>query len=111
MDTGYKPPSGFWGWAKEYEKSAMAGAAHWMGYAGGTDHITNGPEAFVAGEAGRERVTVTPLGRRGGGMQVIVNQHFHGPVVGGRQGMRELSDIVKRDVMSGVQRAMVGQHA
>lgn len=88
--------------------NAHAGAA----WASGTDHITNGPEVFVAGERGRERVQVTPLGKRGGGGMVLhLHQTFNGPVVGGRQGMRELSDIVKRDVMAGVQRAMVGQNA
>jgi hypothetical protein len=30
-------------------------------YAAGTDHITRGPELFLAGEAGPERVQVTPL--------------------------------------------------
>lgn len=52
---------------------------------------------------GRGRQTAPPA--------VHVNLHFHGPVVGGKAGMRELSDIVKRDIMAGVSRSLVGQNA
>jgi hypothetical protein len=55
-------------------------------YALGTDHITRGPEFFLAGEAGPERVTVTPLahgtGGMGGGRGGDVHIHFEGPVYG-----------------------------
>lgn len=48
-----------------------------MGHAKGTDHITNGPELFVAGEGGaRERVRVGPAGSDFGGGGPIVTQVY-----------------------------------
>ena len=49
--------------------------------------------------------------KKGGGGGASIHLHFHGPVVGGRQGLRELSDVVSREVMSGVRRGLVGQNA
>lgn len=47
------------------------------GHAKGTDHITNGPELFVAGEGGvDERVRVGPAGSDFGGGGPIVTQVF-----------------------------------
>lgn len=48
-------------------------------FARGGDFIVDKPTAFVAGEAGAERVTVQPLGRNGGGA-------FGGPATGGGGG-------------------------
>lgn len=50
----------------EYPGSRSATPGHGM-YASGTDHITKGPEWFLAGEAGPERVQVTPLAALFGG--------------------------------------------
>ena len=44
----------------------------------GGSFITNGPTPFLAGEAGREMVNVTPLGKEGqggGGPPIIVNNY------------------------------------
>jgi hypothetical protein len=44
-------------------------------FAGGGDFVVNGPTMFGAGEAGPERVQVTPLGRGNGGGGVHINMH------------------------------------
>ena len=121
----YQSPQGVLGWAGTIPQAqgnvlgwkSPAGAlgkiisALFPGFAAGGDFITRGATPFVAGEAGAERVTITPLTRgRGGGGATHVHLHFHGPVVGGRAGLRELSDIVSSQVMGGVSRHMVGQN-
>lgn len=51
-------------------------------YAEGTDHITRGPELFLAGEAGPERVQVTPLAKGLGRMPAWDSPAGHGhPIV------------------------------
>jgi phage-related minor tail protein len=86
-----------WQWANNAVAAArnmpvVGGVLQAVGFAKGTDHITNGPEVFVAGEAGRERVTVQPL-RGGGGAPPAGGAHGHdivldGRVVGGLLGRR-----------------------
>jgi hypothetical protein len=44
-------------------------------FAGGGDFVVNGPTMFGAGEAGPERVQVTPLGRGSGGGGVHISMH------------------------------------
>lgn len=67
-------------------------------HASGTDHITRGPELFLAGEAGPERVTVTPLaqgiGRRDGGGD---HDHNVNVFLDGKQ----LTAAVSRQIMRG----------
>ncbi len=69
-----------------YDAPPMPPSANYRGpYASGTDHITQGPELFLAGEAGAERVTVTPLAggignRGGGGSGLTVNVNINGDV-------------------------------
>lgn len=89
-----------WTWANNAASAAsnavnqipgVAGLRSIMGFQHGTDHITKGPEVFVAGEAGPERVTVTPL--RGSGNAAAAGGHGHdvvldGRVVGGLLGRR-----------------------
>ena len=61
-------------------------------FAGGGDFITNGPTPIMTGEAGRERVTVTPLGKgRGDGLTIHNHIHLDGVIVGGRNNMMELA--------------------
>jgi len=72
-------------------------------YAAGGDFITRGATPFIAGEAGAERVTITPLGKSGvsrGGSQV----HIHiGTVMGTDRMAAEkfatmVSDVLQRRV-------------
>lgn len=73
----------FGGSAGEFESQYqrwLGGATNW--YATGTDRIVTSPTMFGAGEAGPERVTISPLsgaGRHGMGSGTAVN--FSGPVV------------------------------
>lgn len=48
------------------------GMAGW--FAGGGDFVTSGPTVVGVGEAGPERVTITPLGRGGGGVQIRMDR-------------------------------------
>jgi hypothetical protein len=56
----------------------------WLPFAKGGDFITNGPTPILAGEAGRERVTITPLGKSGGGSPVYLTipVYMQGAVIG-----------------------------
>ena len=40
-----------------------------------------------------------------------IHVHFHGTVVGGRQGMNELSNHVANTIMQGTRRHLAGQNA
>jgi hypothetical protein len=72
------------------------------GYANGGDFITHGPQVIQVGEGGvQEHVTVTPVGK---GRGAVVNLNFHGPVYGGRSGIRELTE----HVMDGIGEAVAG---
>lgn len=64
-------------------------------FANGGDFMTNGPVVFGAGEAGPERVTITPLNgsRSAGGSGMTMELHFHGPIMGGRAGVREFMKL------------------
>ena len=82
--------------------------------AGGFVPRTPGGTILRVGEGRYDEVIaqVLPKGRgqgsRGG---VTIVQHLHfGTVVGGKAGLRELSQIVQKDAMHGVRRAMVGQN-
>ncbi len=83
--------------------------------AGGFVGRVKGGTVLRVGEGKYDEVVaqVLPKGgnRSGGGGDVVVHLHFHGPVVGGKAGMRELSNIVKGDIMRGVRGSMVGQNA
>ncbi len=90
---------------------------------GGTVRARPGGTVVLAAEAGEDEDFVPKSKRQayargvlGGGSQgrgnVTIEQHLHfGTVVGGRAGLRELSQIVQKDAMHGVRRAMVGQNA
>lgn len=80
---------------------------------GGYIPRTPGGTLLRVGEGRHDEIVAQVLPGRGARSSTVpvVNLHFHGPVVGGKAGMREFSDIVKRDVMAGAQRAMVGQNA
>lgn len=52
----------------EWHDPLAPGSHPGQAHASGTDHITRGPELFLAGEAGPERVTVTPLAGGTAGM-------------------------------------------
>jgi len=83
------------------------------GFASGGDFIARGAQQIVVGDnpAG-ERVTVTPLGRKGAGVtELHVHNHFHGPVVGGKAGLRELTDIMNRSLGPQVDRLQRGRFA
>ena len=73
--------------------------------AGGSDFITDRPQLLFVGEAGRERVTVSPLGNKkapidpslqGGGD--TINFHFSGDLSGISQ--RSLTAMVRRAMAS-----------
>lgn len=79
--SSYKAPQGIGGWAK----AALGGMwdssyGHIVKkHAAGADFITSGTTPMIVGEAGPERVTVTPLGKGHGGGDV----HVHiGQVIG-----------------------------
>lgn len=52
-----------------------------LGYASGGSRVVDSPTVFMAGEAGKERVTVEPLGRLRKGGRGDVNLHISGPAV------------------------------
>lgn len=61
------------------------------GHSAGTDHITNGPELFVAGEGGaRERVRVGPAGSDFGGGDVIAKVYLDGRQIATAMGQRNM---------------------
>ena len=85
----------------------MSRTPHWYAKGG----IFTQPSIIGVGEAGTE--AVVPLNRAkdfgfGGGSQVVVQLHFHGPVIGGQRAADELAALVhealkkrKRDVFGG----------
>lgn len=77
--------------------------------AGGYVPARPGGTQVTLGEGG-EGEHVIPDSRMGG-RAIVVHVNFHGAVVGGKAGLRELSGMVQRDVMSGVRRGLVGQNA
>jgi len=83
----------------------------WVRAAAGVDFITQGTTPIIAGEAGPERVKITPLGRKGAGVTPAIHLHFHGPVVGGKAGLRELTDIMNRSLGPQVDRLQRGRFA
>jgi len=91
----------------------MWGGLQGKKYGAGGDFIARGAQQIVVGDnpAG-ERVTVTPLGRKGAGVtELHVHNHFHGPVVGGKAGLRELTDIMSRSLGPQVDRLQRGRFA
>lgn len=57
----------------------VKGGGNYEGFAEGGDFVVNRPTVFLAGEAGPERVTVTPEGETGfGGATISVVQNFYG---------------------------------
>lgn len=102
----YQSPQGIGGWLVAALQGAY-GPSWWEksplqmlpGFSSGGDFITRGATPIMVGEGGPERVTVTPVGRKGAGVtELHVHNHFHGPVVGGKAGMRELTEIVNRTI-------------
>lgn len=62
-----------------------------MGHAAGTDHITNGPELFVAGEGGvREHVRVGPAGSDFGGGPIVTQVFLDGRQIATAMGARNM---------------------
>lgn len=61
--------------------------------AGGGDFLTNGPTSILAGEAGQERVTVTPVGEGSSSGGVTVNV-YAGTVITDR----ELAETIRKTV-------------
>ncbi len=69
-------------------------------FASGGDFVTSGPQAIIVGDnpGGREHVQVTPLngGRtpsQGSRSGMTLEMHFHGPIMGGRAGVREFMQL------------------
>ena len=82
--------------------------------AGGFVPKTPGGTILRVGEGRYDEVVaqVLPRGRgqgTHGGVTIVQHLHF-GTVVGGKAGLRELSQLVQKDAMHGVRRAMVGQN-
>jgi hypothetical protein len=68
-------------------------------FAAGTDHITRGPEFFLAGEAGPERVVVTPLAHGTAGMNGGcggVTLVFNAPVYGMPDFEQKVAEAVRK---------------
>ncbi len=67
----------------------------------GLDAMVSGPTLFMAGEAGRERVTITPEGRSAaGGGGFVANIHIYGasdPDAAARAVKRELEILIERE--------------
>jgi len=66
----------------------------------GLDTLVSGPTLFMAGEAGPERVTVTPSGREGLGVGITANIHIYGvsdPEAAARAAKRELETLIERE--------------
>lgn len=66
----------------------------------GLDTMVSGPSLFLAGESGRERVTITPEGREGPGIGLTANINIYGatdPEAAARAVKRELENLVERE--------------
>ena len=66
----------------------------------GLDTFVSGPTLFLAGEGGRERVTITPEGRESTGGGLTANIHIYGsgdPEAAARAVKRELEILVDRE--------------
>ena len=66
----------------------------------GLDTLVSGPTLFLAGEGGRERVTVTPEGRANPAGQLTANIHIYGvsdPEAAARAAKRELETLIERE--------------
>lgn len=99
FDSGYSHPW-YWGPAwKAYDEV--------RGFANeGIVKASPGGSVVRVAEGGEDEAIIKTS--RLGGTTVKVALNFHGPVVGGRAGLRELSSMIQRDVMSGVQRGLGG---
>ena len=68
----------------------------------GLDTVVTGPTMFLAGEAGAERVTITPQGRAGaGGNQIAPTINIYGatdPTASAQAMKRELESLIAREV-------------
>ena len=62
----------------------------------GMDEVVSSPKLIIAGEAGPERVQVTPQGRTGGGNTGGLTINFHGPVTN--------KDYVRDEIIPEIQR-------
>ena len=70
------------------------------GFQAGTDTMTSGPTLFLAGEAGQERVTITPRGGTGPGPGFVANITVNGsgnPEETARAVKRELEILIDRE--------------
>jgi hypothetical protein len=77
--------------------------------AGGADFVTHGAQQIIVGEAGEERVTVTPKGKARGGDTFNFNvANLHGT---DERAAREFADRAMRHVMLQVRRGLAGQNA
>ncbi len=66
----------------------------------GLDTMVSGPTLFLAGEAGRERVTISPLGQSAASGGFTANVHIHGggdPAAIARAVKRELEILIDRE--------------
>lgn len=62
--------------------------------AGGFEGVVHRPTSFIAGEAGPERVSITPLSKMGGGGQGNVRVEINGDITPRRPDMRP-EDVIK----------------
>lgn len=78
-NAGFQPLfTGGAGWSTPLVDAGLAGGIVPM--ADGGDVIVRHPTLFLAGEAGPERATFTPVGGGGAGRGGEIHLHFHGPV-------------------------------
>lgn len=88
----------------------------WVRAAAGVDFITKGTTPIITGEAGPERVTITPLGRKGAGagraagpavkVDLQVNASFIDMPSDGQ--LRRLTERIKQGIMSDVVPVLAG---
>lgn len=85
------------------------GRTNWAGWnAKGADFITNGPTLLGAGESGRERVTVTPVGRSTGGHTISIrmeNVNFGG---GSKHELEKMAEHVAGKIIDALDQAGSG---
>lgn len=66
----------------------------------GLDTMVAGPTLFLAGETGRERITITPEGRGSPGGSFVANINIYGasdPEAAARAVKRELENLIERE--------------
>jgi hypothetical protein len=106
----YGDPAAAWAHEGAYNWYQRGGEVDWAGWhAKGGDFLTNGPTMFGAGEAGRERVTVTPVGGGGGQgngrtIQVIMQQ----VTINGPHDAEKLGERVAERILEALDRTSGG---